>query len=71
MYKAIDCCLNADVYGTGDRAPDEHESMVDEHNGSVPFNSTSPGLEISEEEAHMAISLTEYFQEERKIYEQV
>ena len=30
-----------------------------------------PGMIINEEEAHMAVYLTEYFQEQRIVYEQV
>lgn len=42
-------------------APSDPSLSVEQH----------PDAQISEEEAQMAVALTEYFQEQRKVYEQV
>ena len=48
------------------------ESPFSGHSNSPPGPSLqSPGDTISEEEARMAVALTEYFQEQRRLYEQV
>ena len=48
------------------------ESPNGGHSNSPPGPSLqSPGDTISEEEARMAVALTEYFQEQRRLYEQV
>ena len=73
LYKAMDICLTTHTLTSdgGDEAG-FGESPFGGHSNSPPGPSLrSPGDTISEEEARMAVALTEYFQEQRRLYEQV
>jgi len=66
LYKAMDICLTTDT-PTSD-SEDGAEASASSFGGP---SLQSPGVSISEEEAQMAVSLTEYFQEQRRVYEHV
>lgn len=62
----MDICLTTDT-PTSD-SEDGAEASASSFGGP---SLQSPGVSISEEEAQMAVSLTEYFQEQRRVYEHV
>ena len=54
-----------------DAADDDVRVRDDSHSPPPLPDGPSPGPHISEEETRMAVALTEYFHEQRKVFEQV
>ena len=68
LYKAMTICLAPTLTHEGDVSPTSDGSV------SPPppqFGADVPSEDITGREAEMSVALTEYFQETRKVYEQV
>ena len=66
----MDICLATytPASGSGDESGEESDA---DSSPDLSHSLQSPGDSISEEEAQMAVALTEYFQEQRRVYEHV
>lgn len=83
LFKALDECLaddHGDTEQLGSSTLGDHSPSIDDSGcaGSPPGlpprladQQPGPGYGISEEEARMAVALTEFFQEQRKVLQQV
>ena len=71
FYKAMSLCLPYRNCGADSDLDEPTSPTLPFPVDAVENTNPGPSAYINEEEARMAVALTEYFQEQRKVYEHV